>query len=82
MTVAELIAVLCTCEPQAQVAIIDNIGVYALRGVQQPPDRDVVLLWHISDAHQTPREAGIAGGMYELSDAQMVRRIRKLRGAR
>ena len=52
MTVAELIDVLRTCEPTAQVAIIDNVGVYALRGVQQPPDRDVVLLWHISDGFE------------------------------
>ncbi len=27
----------------------------------------------------TPREAGIAGGMYELTDEEMMRRIRKLR---
>jgi hypothetical protein len=28
---------------------------------------------------ETPREAGIAGGMYAVSDAQMMRRIRELR---
>lgn len=31
------------------------------------------------DAPLTPQEAAIAGGMYELSDEEMMRRIRKLR---
>lgn len=29
--------------------------------------------------HETPQQAGIAGGMYELTDEEMMRRIRKLR---
>lgn len=75
------------CEPTAQVALVDNSGIYALTGVQQTADRDAVFLSHVSTGFEaalgeTPREAGAAIGLYELSDDEVMRRIRKQGGTR
>lgn len=87
MKVGELITLLRQCDPGAQVALVDTTGIFALTGVQQSPNRDAVFLSHSSTGFEaerveTPREAGIAGDMYRLSDAEVMRRIRKRGGTR
>ena len=87
MKVGELITLLRQCDPGAQVALVDTTGVFALMDVQQTPSREAVLLSHGSTGFEaerveTPREAGIAIGLYRFRDAEVMRRVRKRGGTR
>ena len=48
MKVSELIELLQQCEPSAQVALVDSVGIYKLTGAQQTADRYAVFLSHVS----------------------------------
>ena len=45
---SELIELLQQCEPSAQVALVDSVGIYKLTGAQQTADRYAVFLSHVS----------------------------------
>lgn len=78
------------CDPEQTPGVPDAVRLRAQRYLRHYP-QDAVLdildgalpqWFRWRDTPETPREAGIAIGLYKFSDAEVMRRIRKRGGTR